>query len=34
MASAPNYPDRTVRILVAFSAGGTLDTLAWTIPQE
>jgi tripartite-type tricarboxylate transporter receptor subunit TctC len=27
-ATAPNWPDKSVRIIVAFGAGGTLDTLA------
>ena len=27
-ASAQSYPDKTVRVVVAFGAGGTLDTLA------
>lgn len=33
-ASAQNYPDRSVRMIVAFPAGGTLDTLARIISQK
>ena len=33
-ALAQNYPDRTVRMVVAFPAGGTLDTLARIIAQK
>ncbi len=32
--SAQNYPDRSVRMIVAFPAGGTLDTLARIISQK
>ena len=31
--SAPAYPDRPVRILIAFPAGGTIDTLGRIIAQ-
>ena len=33
-SAAQAYPDRSVRIVVAFSAGGTLDTLARIIAQK
>ena len=33
-AVAQIYPDRPVRIIVAFPAGGTLDTLARIIAQK
>jgi tripartite-type tricarboxylate transporter receptor subunit TctC len=33
-AAAQNYPDRLVRMIVAFPAGGTLDTLARIISQK
>jgi tripartite-type tricarboxylate transporter receptor subunit TctC len=33
-AAAQNYPDRSVRMIVAFPAGGTLDTLARIISQK
>ncbi len=33
-ARAQNYPDRSVRMIVAFPAGGTLDTLARIISQK
>ncbi len=33
-ASAQNYPDRTVRILIAFPAGGTIDTLGRILAQK
>jgi tripartite-type tricarboxylate transporter receptor subunit TctC len=33
-AAAQNYPDRAVRVIVAFPAGGTLDTLARIISQK
>ena len=33
-ASAQTYPDRSVRMIVAFPAGGTLDTLARIISQK
>jgi tripartite-type tricarboxylate transporter receptor subunit TctC len=33
-AVAQNYPERTVRMIVAFPAGGTLDTLARIIAQK
>ena len=33
-AAAQSYPDRPVRIIVAFPAGGTLDTLARIIAQK
>lgn len=33
-AVAQNYPDRLVRVIVAFPAGGTLDTLARIISQK
>ena len=32
--SAPAYPDRPVRILIAFPAGGTIDTLGRIIAQK
>jgi tripartite-type tricarboxylate transporter receptor subunit TctC len=32
--AAQAYPDRSVRLMVAFSAGGTLDTLARIIAQK
>ena len=31
---APAYPDRPVRILIAFPAGGTIDTLGRIIAQK
>jgi tripartite-type tricarboxylate transporter receptor subunit TctC len=33
-AAAQTYPDRSVRMMIAFSAGGTLDTLARIICQK
>jgi tripartite-type tricarboxylate transporter receptor subunit TctC len=33
-ASAQTYPDRSVRMMIAFSAGGSLDTLARIICQK
>ena len=33
-AAAQTYPDRSVRMMIAFSAGGTLDTLARIISQK
>jgi len=33
-ATAQTYPDRPVRMIVAFSAGGTLDTLARIVAQK
>jgi tripartite-type tricarboxylate transporter receptor subunit TctC len=33
-ASAQTYPDRSVRMIVAFPAGGTLDTLARIVSQK
>ena len=33
-AHAQTYPDRTVRILIAFPAGGTIDTLGRIIAQK
>jgi len=33
-ASAQNYPDRSIRMIVAFPAGGTLDTLARIVSQK
>ena len=33
-AVAQSYPDRTVRMIVAFPAGGTLDTLARIVAQK
>jgi hypothetical protein len=32
--AAQAYPDRSVRLVVAFSAGGTLDTLARIIAEK
>jgi len=33
-ASAQNYPDRSVRIIIAFAAGGTIDTLGRIVAQK
>ena len=33
-ASAQTYPDKPVRMIVAFGAGGTLDTLARIVSQK
>jgi tripartite-type tricarboxylate transporter receptor subunit TctC len=33
-AGAQNYPDRSVRMMIAFSAGGSLDTLARIVTQK
>jgi tripartite-type tricarboxylate transporter receptor subunit TctC len=33
-APAPNWPDKSVRMVVAFGAGGTLDTLARIVSQK
>src|SRR5262245_14390568 len=33
-ASAQNYPDKSVRMIVAFGAGGTLDTLARIVASK
>jgi tripartite-type tricarboxylate transporter receptor subunit TctC len=33
-AAAQNYPDRSVRILIAFPAGGTIDTLGRILSQK
>ena len=33
-ASAQTYPDRSVRIIIAFSAGGTIDTLGRIVAQK
>ena len=33
-ASAQSYPDRPVRILIAFPAGGTIDTLGRILAQK
>jgi tripartite-type tricarboxylate transporter receptor subunit TctC len=33
-ASAQNYPDRSVRIVIAFAAGGTIDTLGRIVAQK
>jgi tripartite-type tricarboxylate transporter receptor subunit TctC len=33
-ASAQTYPDRSVRIIVAFAAGGTIDTLGRIVAQK
>src|SRR5947209_7416082 len=32
--SAQNYPDRSVRIIIAFAAGGTIDTLGRIVAQK
>jgi len=33
-ACAQNYPDRSVRIIIAFAAGGTIDTLGRIVAQK
>jgi tripartite-type tricarboxylate transporter receptor subunit TctC len=33
-AAAQNYPERSVRIVIAFSAGGTIDTLGRIVAQK
>ena len=33
-AGAQGYPDRSVRMIVAFPAGGTLDVLARIVSQK
>ena len=33
-ASAQSYPDRSVRIIIAFAAGGTIDTLGRILVQK
>ena len=33
-ASAQTYPDRSVRIIIAFAAGGTIDTLGRIVAQK
>src|SRR5438093_13287164 len=33
-ASAQNYPERPVRLLIAFPAGGTIDTLGRILAQK
>ena len=33
-ASAQTYPDRSVRIIIAFPAGGTIDTLGRIVAQK
>ncbi len=33
-ASAQSYPNRSVRMIVAFPAGGTLDTLTRIVSQK
>jgi tripartite-type tricarboxylate transporter receptor subunit TctC len=33
-ASAQSYPERPVRVLIAFPAGGTIDTLGRIIAQK
>jgi tripartite-type tricarboxylate transporter receptor subunit TctC len=33
-ASAQSYPDRSVRIIIAFAAGGTIDTLGRIVAQK
>src|SRR6476646_6995254 len=33
-ASAQAYPDRSVRIVIAFAAGGTIDTLGRIVAQK
>src|SRR5689334_16552353 len=33
-ACAQSYPDKSVRMVVAFGAGGTLDTLARIVSQK
>jgi tripartite-type tricarboxylate transporter receptor subunit TctC len=32
-AFAQSYPDRSVRIIIAFAAGGTIDTLGRIVAQ-
>src|SRR5947209_17775755 len=32
--AAQNYPDRPVRIIIAFAAGGTIDTLGRIVAQK
>ena len=34
LASAQSYPDRAVRIVIAFAAGGTIDTLGRIVAQK
>src|SRR5260370_39618456 len=34
IASAQTYPDRSVRIIIAFAAGGTIDTLGRIVAQK
>ena len=34
VASAQTYPDRSVRIIIAFAAGGTIDTLGRIVAQK
>src|SRR5215471_10554576 len=34
LASAQTYPDRAVRIIIAFAAGGTIDTLGRIVAQK
>ena len=33
-ASAQTYPDRPVRVVIAFAAGGTIDTLGRIVAQK
>jgi hypothetical protein len=33
-AFAQSYPDRSVRIIIAFAAGGTIDTLGRIVAQK
>ena len=33
-AFAQTYPDRSVRIIIAFAAGGTIDTLGRIVAQK
>jgi tripartite-type tricarboxylate transporter receptor subunit TctC len=34
LASAQTYPERSVRIIIAFAAGGTIDTLGRIVAQK
>jgi tripartite-type tricarboxylate transporter receptor subunit TctC len=33
-ANAQSYPDRSVRIIIGFAAGGTIDTLGRILAQK